>query len=150
MAEDPYSGMDVPNTLRAFEARLIEEKPEYFKDDEVINASAEASVDDLVCTVIERMDQIDEKLEGIQTSDLLDHQKSLYTEIIDETQRRLDTLNQKIHDQLEESSVEYFLSSLSERLQKIEDKIKRPSWSTTLVMVVAGMALGAWLVGQYS
>jgi len=130
LADDPRSSMDLPNILRGLEARLKKEKPEYFKDDEFVDTTEEASVDDLLRTVIERMDKIDEKLEGTQTS-----------------QQRLDDLNQGILEQLYESSAEYGL--LSQRLQKIEEKIRRPSWSITLLLVVAAAVFGAWLSGQY-
>ncbi|MGH6662995.1 MAG: hypothetical protein ACREB6_15765, partial [Rhodospirillales bacterium] len=103
LAEDPHSSMDVPNTLRAYEARLIKEKPQLFKDDEFVDTTQDASVEDLLRTVIEHIEKINEKLEDTQVSDLLEHQKDLYREIIDETQRRLDSLNQRISDQLEES-----------------------------------------------
>ena len=148
LAEDPHSSMDVPNTLRAYEARLIKEKPQLFKDDEFVDTTQEASVDDLLRTVIEDIGKINEKLEDTQVSDLLEQQKDLYREIIDETQRRLDSLNRQISNQLEESSVEYFLSSLSQRLSKIEEKIKRPSWAVTVLLIAVAAAIGAWLARQ--
>jgi len=148
LAEDPHSSMDVPNTLRAYEARLIKEKPQLFKDDEFVDTTQDASVDDLLRTVIEDIGKINEKLEDTQVGDLLEHQKDLYREIIDETQRRLDSLNRQISNQLEESSVEYFLSSLSQRLLKIEEKIKRPSWAVTVLLIAVAAAISAWLARQ--
>lgn len=62
LAEDIHSSMDVPNTLRACEARLIKEKPKLFKDDEFVDATKDASVDDLFRTVIEDIRKIKEKL----------------------------------------------------------------------------------------
>lgn len=148
LAEDPHSSMIVPNILRAYEARLIKEKPQLFKDDEFVDTTQNASVDDLLRTVIGDIGMINEKLEDTQVSDLLEHQKDLYREFTDETQRRLDSLNRQISNRLEESSVEYFLSSLSQRLSKIEEKIKRPSWAVTVLLIVAAAAIGAWLARQ--
>jgi hypothetical protein len=148
LAEDPYCSMDVPNTLRAYEARLIKEKPQLFEDDDFIDNTQDAPVDDLLHTIIEDLGKVSEKLEDTQVSDLLEHQKDLYQEIIDETQRRLDSLNRQISNQLEESSVEYFLSSLSQRLSKIEGKIRRPSWALTVLLIAAAAVIGVWLGRQ--
>lgn len=117
LAEDPHSYMDVPNTLRAVEARRIKETPDFFKDDEYIDINEQAPLEDLIKRALENTN---------------------------ETQRRLDNLGQEISGQLENSSTENSLSYISLRIAKIEELVDRPSW--TPILVIAGfIMLAVWL-----
>ena len=137
--------MDVPNRLRGRQVGLIKDHPEYFKDDEFVEASMEQNVDEMLKTILERIETLQDTLEKSEAGQLLDEQERLHNKIIAETRSRLDALGRRIGEQTKDPAVAPSLSSLPTQIRELNEKIRRPSWSTVFLLILAAAAIGGWL-----